>query len=102
MFVPKQTGKYIFTLTSDDGSYMWFNQQYTNLSVSNLFINNGETHAPINVSAETYLTMGIYYPIFILYGQGINTYAFTLTFIAPDGSSNKSGLTSSTAGVYYN
>lgn len=62
------TGAHTFTLTSDDGSYMWFGDNAYNGALGtgttgNAFINNGGLHGERAISNSISLVKGRTYPI---------------------------------------
>lgn len=71
-FCPQVTDTYTFTITSDDGSFMWIGNEardIENTGTSAAFIDNGGTHGPVAAENRIYLTAGIFYPITVVYGN---------------------------------
>ncbi len=118
-FKPNVTGQWIFSLTSDDGSYLWINSDptsgiintnpiigsvdnfpSTNLSSlgittgtsSNSLINNGGTHGATLITSSADFTLGKYYPIVILYGQSVSAAKISLSVTSPNGTTYSSNL----------
>jgi hypothetical protein len=65
------TGSYTFYLTSDDGSFLWVDNDAIAPSptVATALINNGGSHGPITVQGTTTLAAGLR-NILVYYGQG--------------------------------
>jgi hypothetical protein len=75
------TGTWTFSLTSDDGSYLWIgNTAISGYTTSNTLINNGGLHGSATVSATINLTAGQYYPIRVLYGNSPSAGVLSLTY----------------------
>jgi len=73
------TGTYTFSISSDDGSYFWIDK-YPETN-TNYLINNGGGHGVITKTDSYNLTAGMYYSIFILYGNmgGGSNFYFSFT-----------------------
>lgn len=80
-----QNGNWTFKLTSDDASYMWIGKDAlkNNSTISNAFISNGNTHAPITKTNTIDLDGGSYYPIKIIFGNNDRGGTFNLKFSGP-------------------
>jgi hypothetical protein len=76
------TGTYTFSLTSDDGSYLWVNVT-SGWSGSNLLINNGGNHAPATVTGTISLTGGTYNFVRILMGDNGTSCALSVSVTPP-------------------
>lgn len=83
-------GTYIFSCTSDDGSYLWIDKY--NPITSNALINNGGGHGAITVSGSYKLTQGCYYKIKILYGNSSGGSTFAFSFKDPNGTTHSSNM----------
>ena len=69
-FLPSTTETYTFYIASDDGSYMWINNNaLSGFTTANAFINNGGAHGVVEVNSSISLTSGVYYPIRIQFGE---------------------------------
>ena len=98
-FKPTTTGNHTFSMTSDDGSYLWVGSSAANsnaLVTGNALVNNGGYHGSETVSATTYMTANTYTPFALLYGNGTFDYTLTLSIAAPGGS-----LASATASSFF-
>ena len=79
-----ETGNWGFSLSSDDGSYLWLgNNAINDYSISSSFINNGGTHSTVTKTKTKYLVKNTYYPIRIQYGQKYGNYNFGFTISPP-------------------
>lgn len=84
-----ETGNWGFSLSSDDGSYLWLgNNAINDYSISSSFINNGGTHSNVVKTKTKYLVKNTYYPVRIQYGQKYGNYNFGFT-ISPPSNPNK-------------
>ena len=69
-FRPTTTETYTFYLNSDDASYLWIGSNaLSGFTTANATINNGGLHGPVEVSGTAALTIGVYYPIRIQFGE---------------------------------
>ena len=69
-FKANYTGDHTFYTNSDDFSYLWIGDNaINNAKVSNADIDNGGTHAMVELSTTKSLVAGTYYPIKIRYGN---------------------------------
>jgi hypothetical protein len=93
-FLAPTTGTYNFSLNSDDGSYFWIG----NNAVSGYTTGNANVSATFTTGTVTSgnisLTAGTYYPVRLLYGNGIGGAYITLSFNGP-------GIASRTDGTGY-
>jgi hypothetical protein len=93
-FLAPTTGTYNFSLNSDDGSYFWIG----NNAISGYTTGNANVFATYTtgtvVSGNISLTAGTYYPIRLLYGNGIGGAYITLSFSGP-------GIATTSAGTGY-
>ena len=93
-FLAPTTGIYNFSLASDDGSYLWIG----NNAVSGYTTGNANVFATFNtgtvISGNIQLTAGTYYPIRVLYGNGVGGAYVTLSFSGP-------GIATTTDGTGY-
>jgi len=82
-FLAPTTGIYNFRLASDDGSYFWIG----NNAVSGYTTGNANVFATFNTGTVTsgniQLTAGTYYPVRVLYGNGVGAAYITLSFSGP-------------------
>ncbi len=82
-FLAPTTGIYNFSLASDDGSYFWIG----NDAVSGYTTGNARVFATFNTGTVTsgniQLTAGTYYPVRVLYGNGVGSAYVTLSFSGP-------------------
>jgi hypothetical protein len=94
------TGDYRFSLSSDDGSYMWVGSNALNgYTIQNSYINHGGLHAATTVTGGFLtLTAGLFYPIRIVYGNSASTGSLRLEWEGPD----QASTTSLTNRVVYN
>ena len=91
-FKPNITGKWLFSLRTDNCSFMWLGDSAkSNYSVNNTFINNKGLHAPVEKTASMSLIKDVYYPIRIQFGQNMGGTRFTLTFSSPSGVTRSNG-----------
>lgn len=98
-FRPASTELYTFYLTSDDASYLWIGDKaVTGFTTSNATINNGGSHASIEVTGSVSLLAGNYYPIRIQNGNGGGPGVVSLAFSTP--TITKTGALAGV--VYYN
>ena len=78
-FRPSKTGKWTFTLISDDMSYMWLDDKNT------IFIDNRGLHGMRSVSNNKHLNKDTLYPIKIQFGENGGGDNLILRIIDPDG-----------------
>lgn len=76
-------GKWNFTISSDDGSYLWVNNK--------LIIENGGLHGMDKKTGTIVLESTTYYPIKLLFGQNYGGHNMVLTFTPPNGSEKTNG-----------
>jgi hypothetical protein len=76
-------GKWNFTISSDDGSYLWVNNK--------LIIENGGLHGMDKKTGTIELESTTYYPIKLLFGQNYGGHNMVLTFTPPNGSEKTNG-----------
>jgi hypothetical protein len=69
-------GYWTFTIQSDDGSYLWVNDQ--------LIINNGGMHGMDSKSGKIQLNSTTFYPIKLLFGQGVGGHNIIFSFTPPN------------------
>ena len=70
-FVPATTETYTFFINSDDASYLWIGANaVSGFTTGNALINNGGSHAAIELSATIALTAGVSYAIRIQTANG--------------------------------
>jgi hypothetical protein len=97
-FLAPTTGIYNFSLNSDDGSYFWIG----NNAISGYTTGNANVFATFNTGTVTsgniQLTAGTYYPVRVLYGNGLGAAFITLSFSGP-GIANR---TDGTGYFFYN
>ena len=72
------TGTWTFTLTSDDGAYLWIGAN----AVSGYTTNNASSTSTYNTigTLTSSITAGLYYPVRILYGNGPSAGYLNLTY----------------------
>ena len=72
------TGTWTFTLTSDDGAYLWIGAN----AVSGYNTNNASSTSTYNTTGTltSSITAGLYYPVRILYGNGPSAGYLNLTY----------------------
>ena len=93
-------GNTYFQLTSDDASYMWIgNTALTGYTIGNALIDNGGIHSSFTVDGITPMTVGVYYPIRIQYGNNAGSSAFLVTVF---NESLGSYTTTMTSNIFYN
>lgn len=86
------SGTYTFSMSSDDGSYLWLGiSALDGYTTSNVLVNNGAQHTAAAVSTSISLTANTYYPIRILYGQNPGYLEMTLIFSIPSGARYSNG-----------
>ena len=69
-FRPTTTETYTFFLSSDDASYLWIGSNaLSGFTTANATVNNGGLHGPVEFSGTAALTVGVYYPIRIQFGE---------------------------------
>lgn len=69
-FKAPSTETYTFYLNSDDASHMWIGDPAkVGWTIDNVFIDNGGTHGPVEVSNTIALVSGNYYPIQVFFGE---------------------------------
>lgn len=99
-FVPKTSGIHMFTLGSDDASYMWFGSAATvataNKSFRDASISLPGIHGVVTKSVSFNLSAGTAYPMAIMYGQGGGGYNLQFSYAPPGGQSTTDGT-----GVFY-
>jgi hypothetical protein len=90
-FLAPKTGRYTFYTNSDDGSYLWIDDNaIEGYTKENALVKNGGKH-PINESnGSIFLNSGVYYPIRVLYGNqnritppSFNPTEITISFSGP-------------------
>jgi hypothetical protein len=94
-FRPPTTGVYTFSTTSDDSSGVWIGDSALNGAVrnaSNAIVNNslGVGHGVAKVSGSITLTGGTWYPIRIVYEQGVGGTNMEFTWSGPNIAENRS------------
>ncbi len=72
-FLATTTGAYTFRTTSDDASYLWIGSTaVSGFSRTNATVNNGGPHGAVTVTGSSVtLEANNYYPIRIIFGQGV-------------------------------
>jgi hypothetical protein len=81
-FKPNITGKWTFSLSSDDMSYMWINHK-NEIDSNNIFINNGGLHGMVTRTNNIYLVKNKLYPIYIIFGENTGGDNLVLTIRNP-------------------
>ena len=85
-FIPNESGKWTFTVTSDDASYLWLGKNaFLKGTPPNYLIDLSGIHGPQTASATIFLNKGSAYPLRIIYGNSINFAQITLTLLSPSG-----------------
>jgi hypothetical protein len=90
-FYAAATGEYNFATTSDDGSFLWLNNDKTSFATSgrtNALVNNGGEHVLKQVNDDVSLTEGKYYFIRILFGEESGKVNIIVTITNPDNSTS--------------
>jgi hypothetical protein len=83
-FVPATTETYTFFISSDDASYLWIGANaVSGFTTGNALINNGGTHAAVELSATIALTAGVRYAIRIQTGNGGGPGSHSTSFSTP-------------------
>jgi hypothetical protein len=83
-FVPVTTETYTFFISSDDASYLWIGANaVSGFTTGNALINNGGTHAAVELSATIALTAGVRYAIRIQTGNGGGPGSHATSFSTP-------------------
>jgi hypothetical protein len=83
-FVPATTETYTFFINSDDGSYLWIGANaVSGFTTGNALINNGGSHAAVELSATIALTAGVRYAIRIQTGNGGGPGSHATSFSTP-------------------
>lgn len=83
-FVPATTETYTFFINSDDGSYLWIGANaVSGFTTANALINNGGSHAAVELSATIALTAGVRYAIRIQTGNGGGPGSHSTSFSTP-------------------
>jgi hypothetical protein len=83
-FVPATTETYTFFISSDDASYLWIGANaVSGFTTGNALINNGGTHAAVELSATIALTAGVRYAIRIQTGNGGGPGSHATSFSTP-------------------
>ena len=83
-FVPATTETYTFFINSDDGSYLWIGATaVAGFTTGNALINNGGSHAAVELSATIALTSGVRYAIRIQTGNGGGPGTHSTSFSTP-------------------
>ena len=83
-FVPATTETYTFFINSDDGSYLWIGANaVSGFTTANALINNGGSHAAVELSATIALTAGVRYAIRIQTGNGGGPGTHSTSFSTP-------------------
>jgi hypothetical protein len=83
-FVPATTETYTFFINSDDGSYLWIGANaVSGFTTGNALINNGGSHAAVELSATIALTAGVRYAIRIQTGNGGGPGSHATSFLTP-------------------
>jgi hypothetical protein len=83
-FVPATTETYTFFINSDDASYLWIGANaVSGFTTGNALINNGGTHAAVELSATIALTAGVRYAIRIQTGNGGGPGSHSTSFSTP-------------------
>lgn len=96
-FYAPTTGTYTFYLNSDDASYFWIGSNATSgFTTGNANIKIPGVHAMTKLSTTQSLTATTYYPIRIIYGQGIGGANIIFSWKPPNGQE-----TSTTSGYLF-
>lgn len=83
-FVPATTETYTFFINSDDASYLWIGANaVSGFTTGNALINNGGSHAAIELSATIALTAGVSYAIRIQTANGNGPGIHATSFSTP-------------------
>lgn len=87
-FVPKMTGVHLFSLASDDASYMWWGvhaitQTYDKTAGSASIVIPGTRDKTSSCSVALKLTAGTAYPLSIMYGQSVGAWHLHFQFTPP-------------------
>ena len=83
-FVPATTETYTFFINSDDASYLWIGANaVSGFTTGNALINNGGSHAAIELSATIALTAGVSYAIRIQTANGSGPGIHATSFSTP-------------------
>ena len=94
------TGTYTFSLTSDDGAYLWVNVT-SGWSGSNLLINNGGNHGPQTINGTITLTGGTTNFVRILMGDFGGTCALSVSVATPGAGLGDLGTSIAAGNQYY-
>lgn len=99
-FTPRTSETYSFSLTTDDGSYLWIGNAATasTVTTATALINNGGLHTAQGVTGSIGLVSGTDYPIRIQYGNGLSVGVFTASLSTPTIPSTRNWSGS----IYYN
>ncbi len=100
-FEPRTSETYSFSLSTDDGSYLWIGNSATasTVTTATALINNGGLHAVVTVTGSIGLVSGSLYPIRIQYGNNTSSVAvFSASFQTPTISDTQNWSGS----IYYN
>jgi hypothetical protein len=86
------SGTYTFSLSSDDGSFMWIGSNaLVGYTTSNANINNGGFHGVITVTSTVTLLAGTYYPIRIHFSENGGGDDLRFRFTPPGGTQTSNG-----------
>lgn len=98
-FRPTTSESYTFYLSSDDASYMWIGSSaISGFTTGNAVVNNGGLHGVLEISGSISLSVGIYYPIRIQFGERGGSDVCTFSFSTP----TISKTTNTTGYTFYN
>ena len=99
-FTPRTSETYSFSLTTDDGSYLWIGNSATasTVTTATALINNGGIRAVQTVTGSIGLVSGTDYPIRIQYGNAQSVGIFTASLSTPTITSTRNWSGS----IYYN
>jgi len=81
-YYAQTTGTYTFSLTSDDGAYLWVNVT-SGWNGSNLLINDGGNHGPQTINGTTSLTGGTTNFVRVLFGNDGGGGALSVSVATP-------------------
>jgi len=92
-FLAPTTGRYKFSLASDDRSWMWIGDDAI---AGNYTVNDSITSTTYNtgtvLSRNISMTAGVYYPVRIVYGNGVSAgFGINLSFTGPSIASRTDG-----------